>query len=688
MNIFLTGIVSSGLFIGGVLFTPQTCADGLSIDEVIIYGKKQSLVGDTISASEGSISQSDLAARALLRTGEVLEAVPGLVATQHSGSGKANQYFLRGFNLDHGTDFATSIDSMPVNMRSHGHGQGYTDLNFIIPELIGGIHYKKGPYYADTGDFSGTGSAEIAVANSIENKISLGVGDSDFYRGLVAGELETAPGKLVYGVEYQTYQGPWDSVDENVGKTNLWLKHYWNTENTRYSLSFMGYHNHWNSADQIPQRAVDHGIISSFGSIDSTLGGESDRYSLAFSFNNNFDEHTRLIGHVYGINYDLDLWSNFSYFTQPKGDQFQQTDHRNIYGGDMVITRASDDSHMINTLGLQTRYDQIDKLGLTRTQARQALGPIRTDAIDEASVSAYWENTLEIAPNLRSAIGLRRDYFSFDVKPLTAGDSGSLALNGGKATDSITTAKASLIYSLNRQQEIYTSLGQGFHSNDARGVTIKVDPATGNAIAPVDPLVKTLGYELGWRGNFANRLNASVALWQLAIDSELLYVGDEGITEDTGIGSHRRGVEITTYYQLTPAWTLDMEYAWTHARFDEQLNGSRSIPGALKQVITAGVHWQAMAGFSVDMKWRHFAGYPLDGSAQAAASDLVNLRLDYAFTDRFSVKLDLLNLLDSRDHDIEYFYESQLANETAPVADHHYHVFEPRSARVYLEWLL
>ncbi|HWV15589.1 MAG TPA: TonB-dependent receptor [Cellvibrio sp.] len=677
--------ITAGSFL---LFSPWVFADGLSIDEITVYGRGVPLIGQAISASEGRISQQDIAIRPLLRTGEILESVPGLVATQHSGSGKANQYFLRGFNLDHGTDFATFVDAMPVNMRSHGHGQGYTDLNFIIPELVSGIHYKKGPYSADVGDFSGAGSADIATTNTVGNKIALGLGEDDFYRTLATGQAALAQGNFIYGVEYQTYQGPWDAIAEDLSKKNLWLKQVWSRGKDEYALTLMAYDNSWNSADQIPQRAVEQGLISYLGSIDPSVGGESSRYSLSGNLRREINEDTRLHAHVYGIRYKMNLWSNFSYFTEPEGDQFQQTDNRNLYGGDAAVTRVTHFAHsdMLNTLGMQLRYDDIDKVGLLHTAKRTLLNPIRTDAVAELSNSLYWKNTLALTPALRSSLGARYDYFSFSVTPLTAEDLESLAHNGGRRSAAITTGSAALIYTLNKQQEIYTSVGQGFHSNDARGVTIKSDPRNSEPIASVDPLIKTLGYELGWRGNFAETLNTSIALWHLAIDSELIYVGDEGITEDTGIGSSREGVEVTAYYHLAPTWTLDMEYAYTHARFDTELDGSRSIPGALRQVLTTGINWQATDQFFADLKWRHFAGYPLDSGESAEGSDLLNLRMGYKVDSRLKLTLDILNLLNSKDHDVEYFYPSQLAGESEPVADHHYHAFEPRTARLYLEW--
>jgi len=666
----------------------QAVAQPVSLESIEVIGRRVNLVGSAISASEGRIGHDELQARPLLRTGEVLESVPGMVATQHSGSGKANQYFLRGFNLDHGTDFATSIDGMPINMRSHGHGQGYTDLNFIIPELLEEIIYRKGSYYADVGDFSGAGAARMtSLAHRPESRVSLAVGEYDFRRLLATGGLESFGGELIYGVELQGYAGPWDSVDEDIEKTNLWLKQNWQSGDNDFALTLMGYDNTWNSADQIPDRAVSSGLISNLGSIDTTVGGESSRYSLSLNWQRT-GQSSGWSGSVYAIDYDMTLWSNFSYFTQPQGDQFQQLDRRLITGGELQWQQESrlGGLPMTNTLGTQLRRDNIDKVGLRSTAARRFLGDIRLDAVDQLSSSLYWENQLQLTDRLRSVVGLRYDYFDFDVTALAAADPTTLGPNSGSADDDIVTASLSLAYALNENHELYAGIGQGFHSNDARGTTIALDPVSADPVLPVDPLVDTLGAELGYRAFFSDRLNASLALWRLNIDSELLFVGDAGNTEDTGMASRRHGVELTAYYQLNDTWNFDFEYSHTNARFKRPVDGSRAIAGALEDVFSGGINFQPGERFNAYLRFRHFGEFPLDGGATADGSSMVNLRLSYQATPRLLLTLDTLNLLDSDDHDVEYFYESQLPGELSPVEDNHYHVFEPRSFRLYLNY--
>lgn len=671
-----------------LLLSSLSMAHGSDIEEIVVVGRDVNLIGKAISASEGLVSQNELAVRPILRTGEILEVIPGMVATQHSGSGKANQYFLRGFNLDHGTDFATFVDAMPVNMRSNGHGQGYTDLNFIIPELVAEVEYKKGSYYADVGDFSGTGSAKLHTTTSLEsNRLTFGIGENEFGRALIIGESVTSAGKLIFGFEHQVYDGPWEDINEDVSKSNLSVKYIRGNTNNLFSLNLMAYDNTWNSADQIPNRAVQQSIVSELGSLDTTLGGESSRYSLSGSWNRKIKANL-LSANLYAIRSTMTLWSNFSYFTSPDGDQFEQSDDRIIYGGDISYETDSDfaNRNMSNTFGIQTRFDDINEVGLFSSNARRRTGVARQDAINEYSVSAYWESTLNWTPKLRSVIGLRYDYFDFDVNPIDAEDSNTLKQNKGTVSDAVISRSLSVIYALNKRYEMYASIGQGFHSNDARGITIKADPKTGGAIAPADPLIDTLGYEMGMRAFISEKLNASIALWHLEIDSELLFVGDEGNTEDTGVGSKRDGIETTLYYSIDDMWTLDLEYAYTDSRLNKVTDNSNEIPGALDSVISAGLRTEVSENFYSHLRVRHFGDYPLDSGANAAESTLVNLRVGYRINEYMDFTLDILNLLNSNDHDIEYFYPSQLETESTPIDDNHYHIFEPRSFRAYFSY--
>jgi outer membrane receptor protein involved in Fe transport len=451
------------------------------------------------------------------------------------------------------------------------------------------------------------------------------------------------------------------------------------------SVSFMGYDNEWNSPDQIPSRAVDSGLIDELGSIDDTVGGNSSRYSLAGAWK---DTHWDIS--AYAINYDLKLWSNFTYFLDDEvnGDQFQQKDERWLYGGRAEYRLESSilGLPMLNRFGGETRYDDIDEVGLYKTRERVQLGPQRSDRVKEWSTGAYAESQLNWSDRFRSVLGARYEYFDFDVDSLIESNINGVDLTGnsGQADDDKLSLKGSLIYTFNPEWEAYFSAGQGLHSNDARGATTVVDPADGSAIEPVDPLVDSLGYEVGLRGFWNERLNASIALWSLELDSELLFVGDAGNTEATR-GSERQGVEVTAYYRLNDYWTADIEYAYTDAKFTDFAPEGDNIPGSIEQVVQAGLSGQFLDGWFGSLRLRYFGERPLieDGSVKSDSTTVLNLRAGYQGPD-WELKMDVLNLLDSDDHDIDYYYASRLPGEPAGgVEDIHFHILEPRTVRVY-----
>ncbi len=672
------------------LLVSQVSAHEKVLETMVVNGREVNLIGDAVSASEGIVGQNEINNRPLSRTGEVLELIPGMVVTQHSGSGKANQYFLRGFNLDHGTDFATSVDGMPVNMRSHGHGQGYTDLNFLIPEVIGKLIYRKGAYYAEIGDFSGAGGVNInTIDRSKRNFIGFGLGENGYQRALLMSDFQLRGGNTLVAVERQHYDGPWVDIDEDIRKNNILLKHTRSLKSGQFSLSLMAYDNQWNSADQIPTRAVQQSIIDEFGSIDDSVGGESSRYSLSMNI-----QQGEWRGSAYMIDYDLNLWSNFTYFLDDEinGDQFEQVDSRQVYGGHIEYDRVSSlaEHPMRNRFGLQLRIDDIDEVGLYHTQRRQRLGVTRSDEINQSSVSLFWENTIDWNHHFRTILGARYDTLAFDVNDRVGVNRFGVDLsdNGGQSDDDLFSLKGSLIYMFNNAWEGYVSAGQGFHSNDARGTTISVDPATGVVADRVDPLVRSTGYEVGFRGFIGNRLNMSASLWSLQLDSELLFVGDAGNTEASR-PSRRKGIEWVTYYYFSDHLSIDLEYAYTDAEFSESAPEGNHIPGALNKVLQAGLNLDLGQSWFGSLRYRYFGERPLieDSSQESDSTSIWNFRLGYKRT-QWQVAVDLLNITDSNDHDIDYFYESRLFNEPSGVGvgDIHYHPIEPRRVRFTLQY--
>ncbi|GAA6151913.1 TonB-dependent receptor [Pseudoteredinibacter isoporae] len=673
------------------LFLPLSqlaLAQADTIETVVVEGRQSNLLGKAISASEGVIGAKEIALRPLLRTGEVLELVPGMVVTQHSGTGKANQYFLRGFNLDHGTDFANVVDGMPVNMRSHGHGQGYTDLNFIIPETIASVAYKKGAYYADVGDFSGAGSAHIKTLSTLDGgRIGLAAGKDGYQRLLLLNGFELAGGETVMALEGSRYDGPWSGIQEDLEKTNVLLKHTQPLGTGRLSVAFMAYDNQWNSADQIPSRAVAQGVISELGVIDDSLGGESSRYSVNVDW-----QQDAWHASAYLIQYDLSLWSNFTYYLDDDndGDQFEQLDDRRVYGGQLnYLQQTRWAGHAVsNRFGADVRVDDIDEVGLYQTQARQRLGVKRSDQVEEMSVGLYWENRIAWSEQLRTVLGVRYNYLDFEVNDRAGvNQSGvDLRVNSGQGDDDIVSLKGSIIYSVSDEWEVYASAGQGLHSNDVRGATIRIDPDSGDSVNTVDPLVRSFGYEAGVRAFFHERLNASIALWSLELDSELLFVGDAGNTEASR-ASERQGIELTAYYHFNEHWSADLEYAYTDAEFSDSAPEGNDIPGAIEQVLQAGISADFANGWFGSLRLRHFGERPLieDGSVTSDDSTIWNLRAGYR-SGHWSVYTDVLNLSDSDAHDVDYYYESRLRGEAGGVEDIHYHVIEPRTVRVSLEY--
>jgi hypothetical protein len=649
------------------------------LGEIEVTAVRTTLLGSPESASDGVVLREQLEHRPVLRTGELLEAVPGLIVTQHSGSGKANQFFLRGFNLDHGTDFATRVDGVPVNMPTHAHGQGYTDVNFVIPELIGSIEYHKGTYHAGEGNFSAAGAAHIRYADSLgANLLSFTGGEDGYRRAVLAGSPALGGGTVLYGWEYTQTDGPWE-LPEDLRRQNAVLRYSRDYQHGGWAVTAMAYEGEWQSTDQVPLRGIRTGQIDRFGYVDPTDGGESSRYSVAANWQRTGDT-SRWSALAYGIDYDLELFSNFTYFTDPvAGDQFEQLDDRRVYGGSVSYQRDLPLGAFAGRLdaGFELRYDDIDTVGLYRTQARTRFDTIREDEVRQRSYGFYASHTIDWSARLRSTVGLRADRFDFDV------DS-DLDLNSGTAHDSLASPKLGLVYTLSERSDLYLNLGGGFHSNDARGTTIRVDPNDGVTPAErVDPLVRARGGELGLRHALADGWQVSAALWGLELDSELLFVGDGGTTESNR-ASRRRGAELALFARPMEQLVVDVDLAWSHARFTEFDAAGDYIPGAVERVASVGLTLDHPSGWFGGARLRYLGSAPLieDNSVRSDPTTLLNLEAGYDFTSTLSVTLSLLNALDSDDNDISYYYDSQLVNEGAPVTDVHLHPVEPRTLRL------
>lgn len=658
-----------------MLATPAAAQDsGESLGQVVIWGRSKELIGSARSASEGVVGYADFSTRPLQRVAELTEVVPGMVATAHSGAGKANQYFLRGINLDHGTDFAAFFDGVPVNMRSHAHAQGYLDLHFIIPELIETVEYHKGTQHAGFGDFSAAGATSFRTYDRLDRAFAkLQVGTEDHLRFVAANSIDFADSTLLFAGEAETGDGPWD-LPEDVRKFNGFMKYTDQAGEVRRTLQAFAYTSDWQATDQIPARAVADGRLSRFGFVDPDLGGESSHVTISGSL---AAESWSAV--VYSTYYSLNLFSNPTYaLSDPvQGDEIEQEDERWIAGGSARLSRTlSLGGKRVETeIGGELRYDDVMELNLFRTAARNRIGSIREDEVRELSGAVYASAEMHWTERLRTKAGLRFDAYDFDV-------TSALAANSGSGSDSIVSPKLSVAYRLTPGIELYAGAGRGFHSNDVRGVAISVDPTTGDPADSVPLLVRADGAEVGLRIEHGSTLRAALTAFWLELDSELQFVGDAGTSEPKG-GSKRHGVELTGFWQPMRSLVFDFTAAATHARFKTDEGGGRRIPNAIESVIGAGATLVLPRGFTASLRVRHLGPAPLieDNSVRAGSTTLVNFGAGYEFG-RWRVGLELLNLLGAKANDISYYFESQLPWENAPAEDLHFHPVEPLEARV------
>lgn len=649
------------------------------IEEITVFGSNNALTGQPLSATQGYVIGAQLALRPLSRPAEMLELVPGLIATQHSGEGKGNQYFLRGFNLDHGTDLALQVDGLPVNMPTHAHGQGYADLNFLLPELVDHLAYRKGPYYAEIGDFGTAGSSEFVYVDALEqSNLTMTAGENDYGRVFGAQSFDAFAGAITAAAAVTRYDGPW-KLNQNLDKRNALLKYHQETDNQTWSITASLFDNTWDATDQIPQRSVRKHTLHRFATIDASDGGKTYRHSLSMDWTRNYND-ARVEVDGYLMDYGLDLFSNFTYFMEDpvRGDQFEQSEDRRVYGFNAAYTKAVPMSIPTSLhLGLQNRTDAID-VGLYKTQQRVRHATTRTDTVQQSLSSAYAEIEQSWNDSFRSVAALRADHYRYDVDA-------DFALNSGTGSDTLLSPKFSLVYSQSTRTEYFLSAGQGFHSNDARGTTITIDPVTGDPADPVDPLAKARSIELGMRTSVIANTQIAISMFSMKLDSELLYVGDAGATEALG-ASKRRGIELGVLYAPTRWLLVDTDVTLTKARL-LGVGADNHIPNSVARTASLGLIVNDLNNWSGGLRLRYLGEAPLleDNSVTSDSTFLMNAQASYQFNPNWSLGLEIMNLLDSRDNDITYFYESQLAEEALPEADIHFHPSEPRSVRLTLQ---
>ena len=692
-----------------------------TLDTVEVTSDSKGLVGAADTASVGTVSRQQIENRPIYRAGELLETTPGLIITQHSGEGKANQYFLRGFNLDHGTDLAITVDGMPVNLRGHAHGQGYSDLNFVIPEFISGLQYKKGPYYSDEGDFAAAGAVHLDYSNTLPTGFASAVGGTDgFGRVVLGNSSQIGPGHLLYGLELFHNDGPWTHA-ENFRRVNGIVRYSQGDSNNGFDITGLAYAGKGDATNQIAERAVGTPLLPSiFGSLNTTDGSKSNRFSLSGAWQRTVG-NSITHANVYVIRSELKLFSDFTYFLDfdqnqdgsGLGDQFLQCDDRILSGLNISQTWLGKwgGFDVENTIGIQTRNDDVDQ-GLQRTHQRVVFETTRLDHTNETSLALYLQNRTQWLEKFRTVVGARVDYFHAEI------DSNNAA-NSGTANDNIVNPQVSLIFGPWAKTEYYISVGGGFHSNDARGATISQDPSTcrpGDNIsdsftdsfrtAPnvtcagadkVPLLVRAKGYEIGVRTALVPHLQSTLALFLLDVDSELVFSGDAGNTQ-AGRPSRRMGIEFSNFYTPTNWLIIDGDVAFSDAHFRDNDPVGDHIPGAVEGVISVGAEVNNLGPWFGGLRFRYFGPRALieDNSARSSDTKLVEGRIGYKISKKLSGVLEIFNLLDSEDDNVSYFYNSRIPSQIGGpdgpqvgpegVADNHFHPVESRSFRVGLSY--
>jgi hypothetical protein len=664
-------------------------------------------ISEMQSASAGEVSAADFTAVPLLRPAALLETVPGLIVTQHSGEGKANQYFLRAFNLDHGTDLATEIDGMPVNLRSHAHGQGYADLNFLIPETVSSLDYRKGPYFSDVGDFSTAGSVRLHLADRLPANIDAGLGEDGYRRLLATGSGSLGSAYLGVAAEAYHNDGPFEVPDDYL-RHSLLVRATVGPKNDALSLTAMHYDGRWNSTDQISEHLIDSGVIDRYGSLAPTDGGVSHRDSLSLNLHRDHGSDVLDVG-AYLIGYDLNLYSTFTdHLTDAVyGDQIRQHDDRIVWGGTVAFRHRGIFLGLPAAwmIGTDLRVDDIADVGIDHTFQRVRLQRIQDAAVTEASLSVYAEQSVYLAPKVVITSALRGDGVDFRVSDRMTDAQGRctpitdpLGCNSGRRSGALLSPKFGIAAGPYGPWMFYLNAAEGFHSNDARGVT-RDGSVTG--VPSVSPLTRAQSVEIGTTARFG-AVQVALDSYMLHLDSELVFNGDAGDTSPSG-ATTRRGVEARIDTPSVAGWHLIMNGAYSRGLFDhvtapDDLGCAaattaypcakliavmgREIPNAPTLILDGSLS-REYRGLLTSLRARHFGRSPLveDGSIYSKPYTTIDglMALQH---DAWRYSIEIFNLLNTRWNDITYAYVSRHPGEPNASLDEVVHPGVPRTLRV------
>ena len=703
LRAFLFGCTALAIpAVAGAQTTPPAQPGTASVDAVVVTASRLNLLGDAETASQGSITQKEVELRPIYRAGQLLETTPGLVVTAHSGEGKANQYLIRGFNLDHGTDIANFVDDMPVNRPSNAHGQGYSDINFLLPQMAAGLDFTKGPYYASVGDFGAVASTHVKLTNDLQNQIAVTGGTLGIWNIFAGGTYHiTDTDRLIGGLYYGHLDGPFDHPD-NFHKTVANLRYVHGSDNDGYSLTAMYYKGDGNFTTDQPQRAIDEGLIDRFGTLDPTDGNRSERMSLSAHYAKQGDDW-RFRANAYYIYSRMILWNDFTHFLDDpiNGDQEQQTESRNALGAGVALSKDLKIGGLRSefTVGLQERYDAayVDKrhtlhrAALSYCSIEQADGPAiqqaapggtcDADRVKLSDTGGYIENTTHWTPWLRTIVGVREEYYHADDHSLITGFQGA-------KSQWLFQPKGSLVFGPWEKTELYLSAGRGFHSDDVRGVFGTV-PSEGISVGPTPLLAPATGYEVGLRTNIIPKVQVQVALFQEDFNSELTYNADGG-QDEASAPSRRQGVEISGQWRPFHWVELNTDLAFSKARYRPgyqafDLDGPY-IANAPSFIGSFGVLVDDLGPWFGGLQWRRLGPYPIsdgDNEPQDKGYSEFNVDVGYKINPHLKVQATVFNLSNTKANSAAYYYAARLPGEPAEgINDFQVHPLEPLSGQI------
>jgi outer membrane cobalamin receptor len=610
-----------------------------------------------------TLSQADIKLRPVNTSQDILRMVPGLFIGQHAGGGKAEQIFLRGFDIDHGTDINIEVDGMPVNMVSHAHGQGYADLHFLMPELISIIDFDKGPYFADKGDLNTAGYVSFQTKSKLDQSFIRAEGGNFSFGRLAAGMnvLKTSKSNAYVASEYFRTDGYFQS-SQKFHRFNLQAR--FNSQlssTTKLQAGLSAFDSQWDASGQIPDRAVADGSISRFGSIDNTEGGNTGRFNLFARTIHQFKDGSTLENQIFANRYDFSLFSNFTFYLNDpvNGDQIHQYEGRWIYGYKSRYEKSSLllGKDLKTEIGVGLRYDVIDDIGLSRTVERDFLKDIKRGDIRQANVNAFWSETLSLTNKLSLNGAIRFDYLRFSYFD------GLNATQSNVVDKSIINPKLNLSYQFNQKTNLFVRAGTGFHSNDTRVVVERF----GQEILP-----KAYGIDIGADMKLLPSLLVHAALWRLDLDQEFVYVGDEGVIEPGG-KTTRQGIDLSVRYQFNSWLFADVDLNFTRPRSKGVAEGESFIPLAPLVTSIGGLSFQRKDGFNGSIRYRYMGDRPAteDNSVVADGYFITDLILNYT-KPGYGVELAVENIFDQPWKETQFNTESRLINEAEPVSEIHF----------------